>query len=373
MTQGNPLIALKEHGQSIWLDFIQRSLLESGELERLIKEDGICGLTSNPAIFEKAIGASDEYDSSLLTALAGDPELDAEDLYEAVALADIARAADLFYRVHQESRGDDGMVSLEVPPELAHSADETVAEALRLWRHLDRDNVMIKVPGTKAGVEAFERLTAKGVNVNVTLLFSVSRYREVVQAYLRGLEQRAAKGASLKGIASVASFFVSRVDSAVDSVLEAHGSDEALALRGQAAIANAKLAYGHWQNIFSSAHFSRFRDAGALPQRLLWASTGTKNPDYSPVLYIDELIGPDTVNTVPPATLDAYRIQGIPQSRLVDGLAGAQALIEQLPAYGVDLDAITDKLEADGVQQFVEAFERLISVIADKQQALGSV
>jgi transaldolase len=370
MSHANPLITLKSHGQSIWLDFIQRSLLDSGELERLISEDGICGLTSNPAIFEKAIAATSEYDRSLLTALAGDPELSAEDLFEALAVDDIARAADLFHHVHQNSRGDDGMVSLEVSPELAHDADETVKEALRLWHHLDRPNVMIKVPGTLAGVEAFERLTAKGVSVNVTLLFSVERYRAVVQAYLRGLEKRTEKHEPLEGIASVASFFVSRVDLAVDAALEANGSDAALALRGQTAIANAKLAYGHWQNIFNSDKFQRFRDAGALPQRLLWASTGVKNPAYSDVMYIDELLGAETVNTVPPATLDAYRDHGLPAERLSKGLTEAQAMIEQLPSYGVDLAAITDKLESDGVAQFSEAFQRLLAAISDKCNTL---
>ncbi len=366
MSAHNPLRELEALGQSIWLDYIQRSLLTSGDLARLIEVDGIRGLTSNPAIFEKAIAASDEYDQSLITALSGDPNLDVEELFEALAIDDIAMAADIFQPVYETGRGDDGMVSLEVSPELADDTAGTVREALKLWDHLDMPNVMIKVPGTEAGVEAFEELTAAGVNVNVTLLFSVQRYREVVQAYLHGLERRAKRGESLAGIASVASFFVSRVDSAVDAALEAHGGDQALALRGRAAIANARLAYGHWQNIFESAQFEPFRERGALPQRLLWASTGTKNPAYSDVLYVDELLGAETVNTLPPATLDAYRDHGQPALRLGEGLLEAQALIDRLPDFGVNLERITEQLEADGVSQFSEAYQRLLRAIVEK-------
>ena len=301
----NPLVEAHAAGQSLWLDFIQKSLLD-GELQRLIEEDRIMGLTSNPSIFEQAIAKSDEYDATIERILGEEPGIDGLALFERLAIEDIRAAADIFRPTWERSGGIDGMVSLEVTPDLAHDADGTVEMGLDLWKRVERPNLMVKVPGTKAGVTAFEELTASGVNVNVTLLFSVTRYREIARAYIRGLERRHADAHSIERIASVASFFVSRVDSSVDEALSAHGGEAAEALLGKIAVANAKVAYGHFANLFGSEQFARLAGHGARPQRLLWASTGTKNPDYSDVLYVEELIGPDTVNTLPPK--DARRV-----------------------------------------------------------------
>jgi len=366
MTDSNPLVTCNELGQSLWLDFIQRSLIENGELEQLIKDDKIAGLTSNPAIFKQAIAGTTEYDDAIKTAVAANPNDADMAIYTQLAIADICGAADLFLPVYDATGGQDGMVSIEVSPALAHDADGTVTEALELHQAVNRPNVMIKVPGTEAGVVAFERLTAAGVNVNVTLLFSVARYEAIVDAYLKGLEQRLDAGQSIAGQTSVASFFISRVDSAVDAAL---GSNTELS--GQIAIANAKVAYAHYGDVFQSPRFARLREAGALPQRLLWASTGTKNPDYSDVLYIDSLIGPETVNTVPPATLDAFRDHGTAAVTLTEGTAKARAQLEQLEAQGIDLTAITDKIEKDGVDAFCDAFDTLLDSLHEKRQALA--
>lgn len=366
----NPLVGVKALGQSIWIDFIQRSMMASGALQRLISDDDICGLTSNPSIFEKAIAETDEYDAALEELIAEDRHTSGYDLYTALAVQDIAAAADIFSPVHQASRGDDGMVSLEVSPSLADDVEGTIKEAISLHERLNRPNVMIKVPGTKAGVEAFRRLTAMGISVNVTLLFSVSRYQDIAQAYVNGLAERHAAGQPLAGISSVASFFISRVDTAVDKVLADKGTDAANALMGKIAVANAKLAYAYYDELFNGEAFAALKAAGALPQRLLWASTSTKNPDYSDVYYIEELLGPDTVNTVPPATLDAYRDHGQPESRLGQGVPTAQRQVDALNSLGVDLDAVTDQLEKEGVEQFVQAFDRLLAALAVKRRAL---
>jgi transaldolase len=371
MSTNNPLVAATEAGQSLWLDYIQRSMLSNGELETLITRDQIKGITSNPSIFENAIANTDEYDAQIKTLLAEDSGLSAGDIFKSLAIKDIQDAADAFLQTYQKSRGDDGMVSLEVSPTLAHDAAATVAEARELHAAIDKPNVMIKVPGTKAGVQAFETLTADGISVNVTLLFSVERYREIVQAYINGLTARLENSQKIDKVASVASFFVSRVDVAVDKALAAHNDQNAAQqLMGKIAIANAKVAFGHYQNVFDSPQFERLRAAGAIPQRLLWASTATKNPEYSDVYYVEELMGPDTVNTVPPKTMDAFRDHGVVENRLLTGTAESQQLIEQLPAHGVDLQAITGQLEEEGIEAFASAFERLLQAITDKCQSI---
>ena len=331
MSASNPLVAARQQGQSLWLDFIQRSMLSNGELEKLIQQDGICGITSNPAIFEAAIANTVEYDPQIRAILEVDNSIDSLEIFKQLAVTDITAAADILKPVYLDSRGDDGMVSLEVSPTLAHESEATIQEAVELHAAVDRDNAMIKVPGTREGVTAFEELIARGISVNVTLLFSVSRYQEIVQAYLRGLQRRLDAGQPIDRIASVASFFVSRVDAVVDAQLAEH-NDQALAdkLMGKIAIANAKVAYSYYQNIFESPQFSKLADAGAIPQRLLWASTGTKNPDFSDVYYVEELIGPDTINTIPPKTMDAFRDHGVAENRLENDLEQAVQQLEAL-------------------------------------------
>ncbi|MBX2835372.1 MAG: transaldolase [Gammaproteobacteria bacterium] len=371
MANTNPLVDVYGKGQSIWLDFIQRSMLD-GELQALIKDDSIMGLTSNPSIFENAIANTNEYDVSLAALISRAPDTSNLELFNELAIEDIQAAADAFKDTYLQTDGVDGMVSLEVAPDLAHDSAGTVAMGLDLNARVNRPNLMIKVPGTVAGVSAFEELTAKGVNVNVTLLFSVARYKEIAQAYIKGLERRHAAGHPIDKIASVASFFVSRVDSAVDKQLVDLGSDVALALKGKIAIANAKVAYGHFANLFGSQQFTALREQGARPQRLLWASTGTKDPDYSDVLYIEELIGPDTVNTVPPKTMDAFRDHGTANTTLTAGLAEAHQQLSQLTSLGVSLDTITEELEQAGIKSFADAFDRLLASINSKKQALAS-
>lgn len=364
MSNTNPLVAASEIGQSLWLDYIQRSMFENGELDRYIGDDRLQGMTSNPAIFENAIANTNEYDVEIESIVKKTPTASAMEIFKQLAVSDIGRAADAFKQTYLDSRGDDGMVSLEVSPTLAHDTEGTIAEAVELHSRLARDNVMIKVPGTVEGVTAFEELTARGISVNVTLLFSVERYKEIVQAYIRGLERCAANDHPINKIASVASFFVSRVDSQVDSSLEAHSNQEvAKTLVGQVAIDNAKVAYSYYQNIFSSPQFAKLADQGAIPQRLLWASTGTKNPAFSDVYYVEELMGPNTVNTVPPKTMDAFRDHGVVENRLEQGLDQAQATLDKLASLGIDLGKITAKLETDGVASFSEAFDRLLTAI----------
>ncbi len=364
MPHTNPLVATAELGQSLWLDYIQRSMFESGELDRYIGDDQLRGMTSNPSIFENAIANTDEYDAEIEAIVKKDPAITAMELFKQLAVADIGTAADAFKQTYLDSRGDDGMVSLEVSPNLAHDAKGTIAEAIELHGLLKRDNVMIKVPGTAEGVTAFEELTARGISVNVTLLFSIERYKEIVQAYLKGLERRAEQGQAIDKIASVASFFVSRVDTEVDDALQAHSNqDAAKSLMGKVAIDNAKVAYTYYQNIFSSPQFAKLAVQGAIPQRLLWASTGTKNPAYSDVYYVEELMGPNTVNTVPPKTMDAFRDHGVVENRLEQNLAQAQNTLDQLADLGIDLGQITTQLEADGVLSFSEAFDRLLTAI----------
>ncbi len=373
MPQNNPLVTAVELGQSLWLDYIQRSMFDNGELDRYINDDQLRGMTSNPSIFESAIANTDEYDAEIKKIVTSDPAISAMDIFKQLAISDIGRAADAFRQTYLDSRGDDGMVSLEVSPGLAHDTDGTIAEAIELHGLLNRDNVMIKVPGTIEGVKAFEELTARGISVNVTLLFSIERYKQIVQAYIKGLERRAADNQPINKIASVASFFVSRVDSEVDAALEAHSNQAAAKLlMGKVAIDNAKVAYSYYQNIFDSAQFSKLAELGAIPQRLLWASTGTKNPAYSDVYYVEELMGPNTVNTVPPKTMDAFRDHGVVENRLENNLIQAQSTLDSLAELDIDLAEITSRLEASGVASFSEAFDRLLEAITDESNKYKS-
>ncbi|MDA2914262.1 bifunctional transaldolase/phosoglucose isomerase, partial [Acidobacteriia bacterium AH_259_A11_L15] len=363
----NPLKELQEHGQSIWLDYIRRSLITSGELERLIKEDGLRGVTSNPTIFEKAIAGSKDYDDGLRVRLGRDPHTEAAVLFETLAVEDIQKAADAFRPVYESTQGTDGFVSLEVSPRLAHDTEGTLAEARRLWKALARPNVMIKVPATPEGIPAITALIAEGISVNVTLMFSLAHYDAVAQAYLRGLE----RCTEPQRVASVASFFVSRVDTAVDRKLETVGSPDGLSLRGRIAIANSKRVYKRFQEIFSGEPFAVLRERGARVQRPLWASTGTKNPAYSDVLYVEELIGRDTVNTVPPATLDAFRDHGRVRTNTIEqGQAEAEEALGRLAKLGIDLKAITEKLQVDGVSSFAASYEKLLGALEEKHKVL---
>ena len=356
-----PITQLVSLGQSIWYDNIERRLLQNGELAAMIGRGDIRGLTSNPAIFNNAIAKSTDYDADLLPlAEAGKSPLE---IFEALAVDDIRAAADLMRPLYNETNGGDGYVSLEVNPTLAHNSEATLAEAKRLWAWVDRPNLMIKIPATLAGLPAIRQAIAAGINVNVTLIFSIERYQAVMEAYLAGLEDRLAQGLPLNSIASVASFFVSRIDAAVDRSLEALGSDRALALLGKTAIANARLAYQAFKATFGSDRFTRLEAEGARVQRPLWASTGTKNPAYPDTLYVDELIGPHTVNTMPPATLEAFRDHGRAALTIEADLAEAHHVMTELAALGISLDDVTNTLEADGVKAFADAFASLLATI----------
>jgi transaldolase len=370
-TPATPLHALhKLHqaGQSIWLDSIDRTLVLSGELAERIKADALTGMTSNPTIFEKALAHGTAYDAQLAT-LSADRTPWA--IFEAVETDDVRAACDAFRPTYDAAKGTDGFVSIEVSPGAAHDPDGTVLEARRLWATVDRPNVMIKVPGTPAGCVALRRLVAAGLNVNVTLLFSCTAYADVIDAYLAGLEDRAHAGLPLAPVASVASFFVSRVDSEVDKRLDAIGTPKALALRGKAAVANARLAYALFRERFRGPRWEALAAKGAQVQRPLWASTGTKNPAYSDVLYVETLVGPHTVNTLPPATLDAFRDHG-KVARTVDvDDAGARGAIEQIEALGVSLASVTDQLLVEGLQSFQKSFDSLLAGIEKKTAMLS--
>ena len=367
------LSSLQSLGQAVWLDFISRELMASGELARRVGE-GLHGLTSNPAIFEKAVAQGGDYARQARElALQG---LDAKAIYERMAISDIRAAADALRPVYDSTRAADGYVSLEVSPTLAHDTAGTLEEARRLWREVDRPNLMIKVPGTAAGAPAIRDLIADGINVNVTLLFSQAAYREVAAAWLAGLQARHAQGKPVNRVASVASFFVSRIDTAVDAQLEAKiktadgtAKGELEGLRGKAAIANARLAYRHYQDLVSGASWKSLAAAGAQPQRLLWASTSCKNPAYRDVVYVEELIGADTVNTLPPATLDAFVDHGVSRVTISEGVEAATRDLALLSRHGVSLDAVTAKLLDEGVRQFEEAFEKLLGAV--KKQTAG--
>ncbi len=366
----NPLQALGEYGQSVWLDYIRRSLLTSGELQRLVAEDGLRGVTSNPAIFEKAITGSTDYRDAL-AALQGRPGLSAEAVYEDLAIADIRDAADVLRPVYERTARRDGYVSLEVSPSLARDTQGTLDEARRLWGAVGRPNLMIKVPATPEGIPAIQTLIGEGINVNVTLLFSQAAYERVAEAYLAGLEALAQRGGDLGGVASVASFFISRIDTAVDARLterlkrEANPRQQALlrGLLGKVAIANARLTYQRYKEIFRTPRWQALAQQGAQTQRLLWASTGTKNPAYRDVLYVEELIGPDTVNTVPPATLDAFRDHGKVRPSLEEDIQGARDTMEALARVGISMQEVTDGLLQEGLRLFVEPFDKLLRAV----------
>lgn len=356
-----------EFGQSIWYDNVQRGLLNSGEFKALIAR-GVRGCTSNPTIFDKAIGGSKDYDVAIQKLVASNASVD--DIYHALVIEDIQAAADALAGVYEDSKWTDGYISLEVQPKNAMDTQGTVAEALTLVKRVNRPNLMIKVPATTEGLAAITELTALGVSVNVTLIFSRQRYVEVAQAFIAGLERAAAAGKDLRRIASVASFFISRIDSAVDSWIEKQGAD-LQSLRGKTAIANAKLAYAEYQRLFGSEPFTTLAAKGAQTQRLLWASTGTKNPAYSDTLYLDELIGKSTVNTVPPATLTAFLDHGKVKNALESGLDEARSTLAQLAKAGLNLDAVCDQLLAEGVKSFIESMEHLFQVIGSRREQLG--
>jgi transaldolase/glucose-6-phosphate isomerase len=360
--------ALLELGQSVWLDYLRRGMLRSGELQSLI-DDGLRGMTSNPTIFEHAIGGSSDYDDEL-KALAASSRSDPE-IFEQLAVEDVQQAADLFRPVYDATAGGDGFVSIEVSPTLARDTERTIAEARRLWAAVDRPNLMVKVPGTKEGWPAIERLLTEGININITLLFSLEHYREVAEAYLRALEARVRSGGAIDRLASVASFFVSRVDTETERRLEAKGG-ALLDLRGRVAIANAQLAYAWFRDFSGTARWQRMASAGARPQRLLWASTGTKNPAYSDVLYVDTLIGPDTINTMPPATLQLFEDHGTVRRTLPEDASEARRIMDRLRDGGVDFADVTRVLEDDGIEKFAKSFEALLGVIGKKRQALTS-
>ena len=362
----NPLKALLEFGQSPWMDYIRRDLLNSGKLKKMIDEDGLMGMTSNPTIFEKAITGSKDYSDILESPEA--KKLDAKGVYEKIAIRDVQDATDIFKSVYQQTKRRDGYVSLEVAPTLANDTQGTIDEARRLWKSVGRENVMIKVPGTKEGLPAIRQLLEEGININITLLFAQAVYEQVAEAYFAALEARVKKGQDISKIASVASFFVSRIDTLIDSQIEGKLKTETDAakkallagIEGKVAIANAKLTYKKYQELVGGARWKALAAKGAQPQRLLWASTSTKNPKYRDVLYVEELIGAETVDTIPPATFDAFRDHGRPRASLTENLAEAAKVMANLEKAGISMKEVTEKLVADGVKLFADAFKQLL-------------
>jgi transaldolase/glucose-6-phosphate isomerase len=374
----NPLRELLKFGQALWLDYIRRDLFTGGKLRQMIADDGLRGMTSNPAIFEKAIADSSLYDD-MLKELASRKDLDATGVYEQIAIRDIRDAADTLRSVYEQSNFRDGYVSLEVSPYLARKTQETIDEARRLWKTVQRDNVMIKVPGTAEGLPAIRQLIGEGININITLLFAQDVYEKVAEAYVAGLEDLAARGGNLKKMASVASFFISRIDTLIDSMLEdrlkktSDPSQQALlkSLLGKVAIANGKLTYQSYQRIFSGPRWQIFAAKGAQTQRVLWASTSTKNPNYRDVIYVEELIGPDTVNTMPPATIDAFRDHGQLRNSLTEDVPAAAKTMAELDRAGISMKEVTDKLTKDGVRLFADAFDKLLAAVAKNTAQKG--
>ncbi len=368
----NALLGLQKYGQSVWLDYIRRNIILNGELQKLIDQDGLRGITSNPSIFEKAIGGSNDY-TDLLTQL-GKQGLPTGEIYERIVVRDIQDSADKLLPVYKSTNRRDGYVSLEVSPTLARDTQGTIEEARRLWKAVNRPNIMIKVPGTPEGVEPVRRLISEGININITLLFAQEAYIAVAEAYLDGLEAALKSGKDISGIASVASFFVSRIDSLVDSNIDermktAKGADAQLleSVRGKVAIANAKQAYRYYQKMIESPRWKALAAKGAQVQRLLWASTSTKNPKYRDVLYIEELIGPDTVNTIPPATMDAFRDHGVLRRTLDTDLAAADKTMSDLEKAGISMKQVTGKLLEDAIRLFDDAFTQLHQVVEQKR------
>jgi transaldolase/glucose-6-phosphate isomerase len=366
----NPLVELEKTGQSVWYDQMERKLVTGGTLQRLIDEDDLRGLTSNPTIFDKAIAGSDDYDAQLRELASRNKSRD--EIYDEITIEDIGMAADVFLPVYKKTNGNDGFCSLEVLPTLAHNTAGTIAEATRLFARLGRPNVMIKIPATPAGIPAIEESIFNGVNINITLIFSNDVYNQVMEAYLHGLERRVEKGLPIGDIRSVASFFVSRIDAMADKQMEAKAKDdpEIEQLMGKVAIANAKVAYQEFKRVFGSERFHRLRDKGAVVQRPLWASTGTKSPKYSDVLYIESLIGPDTVNTIPPATYNAFKDHGRVRMSLEEGIDEARKVLAAFAAKGFSLEQITGKLTADGVKSFDESFASLMSTIEARRDSV---
>ncbi|MGA0557909.1 transaldolase [Larkinella sp. VNQ87] len=362
----NRVKQIHEFGQSIWLDFIDRKIMDSGQLQQLIDEDGVRGITSNPAIFEKAISSSSDYDEDIKR-LAKEGKSD-EDIFYGLAVSDIQRAADLFKPVYEEEiRGADGYVSLEVSPFLALDTEGTINQARQLWKAVDRENVMIKIPGTAPGLPAIQTAIREGINVNVTLLFGLDRYEAVTDAYISGLEARAEAGLPIDHIASVASFFLSRIDVMVDPLLDEKGAPE---LKAQVAIASARKAYEIYKRVFNSERFAKLKAKGAKPQRLLWASTSSKNPAIPDTKYVEELIGPDTVDTVPMETLEAFRDHGVAENRLENDLEKSTEILEKLKTVGIDIDEITQKLEDEGIEKFNKPYEKLLAAINTQKKTL---
>jgi len=374
MNTDHPLQKIQDLGQSIWLDYISRGMIASGELRRLIDTDGLRGVTSNPDIFNKAIAGSNDYDERIRKLIREDQSIEA--IYQDLTVTDVRMAADAFRDVYDRSEGDYGFVSLEVNPHLAYDTPGTVKEARKLWQALDRPNVLIKVPATAEGLPAIRQLIGEGINVNVTLLFGLPRYRKVAEAYIGGLEDRDAKGLPLDSIRSVASFFLSRIDVLVDPKLDeiiGQGEDKdriGRMLHGQVAIASAKQAYQMYKQIFNTPRFLSLEGKGARSQRVLWASTSTKNPDYSDVKYVEALIGSETINTVPRNTLDAYRDHGKPEARLEEKLDESRRVFEQLAAAGIDIDAVTAQLEEEGVEKFNKPYDSLMETLKQKRKQM---
>ena len=368
MSASNPLKRLSELEQSVWYDYIRRDLLTSGELTKLIREDGLAGMTSNPTIFQKAIAETDLYDEDVRRA--ADEGKEPFAIFEKLAVDDVCRAADLFRPVFDAAGGSDGFVSIEVGPKLANDTEGSIREARRLWAACNRPNVMVKIPGTAAGVPAIRKCLAEGININITLLFSVSRHREVMEAYLSALEERVAAGRPIDGLRSVASFFVSRVDTNVDKKLDRIGSNAARRLRGKAAIANAKLAYEAFREVFGSPRFGVLKAKGASLQRPLWASTSTKDPAYPDLYYVEALVAPDTVDTMPPETFQAYRDHGDPKIRISDAMDEARTVFRRLAEIGIDERDVSRELEEEGVKKFSDSYDSLLKAIAEKEKAM---
>jgi len=370
MANPNPLHLLKQRGQSIWLDNLTRLMLREGFLRRLIEEDGISGVTSNPAIFEKAMTSGNDYDQAIREL--ADMGLPAPAIYEAMAVRDIQDACDLLRPTYDRTNGTDGFVSLEVSPHGARSADATIEEARRLWTSVSRPNAFIKIPGTAEGVPAIQHCLAEGININITLLFSLDAHKQVMDAHLAALEERARIGQPLATLASVASFFLSRIDTLVDKKLDALNSPEAKALRGRAAIASAKIAYENWQKSYTGQRWESLRSLGARPQKPLWASTSTKDPAYPDVKYVETLIGPDTINTLPEQTIDAFRDHGrVTGDTLLENVDKEYEVLNDLERLGISMKAVTDTLVEEGITKFTEPYDKLIGSLEDKRKALS--
>lgn len=376
----NPLLQIeKEYGQSIWMDNLSRNIIESGELKELLVSRGVVGITSNPAIFEKAIAGNKIYDPDIEKGIKEGKSV--MEIYESLVFTDVRNACDILRDIYEKTNGIDGYVSIEVPPNLAYNTEETIREAKRYYEAIGRDNVMIKIPGTPEGLIAVEKVIAAGINVNVTLLFSVKSYVDTAWAYIRGLEARVAEGKDISRIASVASFFISRIDTNIDARLDkliaatedAQKQEELRQMKGKFAIANAKIAYQKYKEIIKSERWQALAAKGAKPQRLLWASTSTKNPEYSDVIYVDSLIGPDTVNTLPPATIEACADHCNVENRIETDLEAAYKLAETLPQIGINLDEVMAELLADGIEKFIQPFDSLMKSLEAKVKQLATV